>query len=77
MGGKPVHAASAAGRGSRPHEEPSCPYCGLRMYEVPVRSHPEFEVLLCYACGGCMVFDSAAATAPVSRQNSVFGHRSD
>jgi hypothetical protein len=27
------------------------------MLEVPFMEHPELEVLLCYACGGCVIYE--------------------
>ncbi len=35
----------------------TCPYCDRRMLEVPFMEHPELEVLLCYACGGCVIYE--------------------
>jgi hypothetical protein len=29
------------------------------MLEVAFREHPELEVLLCYACGGCVIYEVA------------------
>jgi hypothetical protein len=61
----PQHAGAALGdRGqSRPSEDTRCPYCGLRMYKVMVKEYPEFETYLCYACGGCLVYELAPPRA--------------
>lgn len=45
----------------RPTGVQKCPYCGFKMYDVEVKEHPEFEVYLCYACGGCVIYEAAAA----------------
>ena len=37
-----------------------CPYCNSRMYRVLENEHPELETRLCYACGGCVIFELEA-----------------
>lgn len=46
--------------GPEAESEEKCPYCNRRAYRVAARERPGLEAYLCYACGGCMIFEVTA-----------------